>query len=369
MRPSGPFPAASIPALLAAPLIAAVLVSGCDYWKNLTADNRITSADANIKPTLKILNTPSPSIQVGCGDNPVYLNLLLTAGDADGTCDSITLISTATSSSLGVIHQRQNCLDTNNIKLQLSNPFSDSTGLGLERALTVTNHLKITVWDNDHGTHDTTISFVTRSNIVPKISIVKTDARAIFSNSDPVRFHVLATDEDSRLERMTLNWGDGTNRTTELEFLGIDTLAKDFTHQYPHPGEYTVSATIKDICGAITNANLGSTVFLQADDIPRIAIGNPGYTQADSLYYRMDLTVSDNDLESGQDTLSLAIDWGDGKKESLRPDPSGSGITFKKQLKHVYAQPPPDSAYRFSIGVDDLYGGHADSTLNILPYR
>jgi hypothetical protein len=323
----------------------------------------------NHKPSFTIQGSTVPNLQVGCIDSVYKIKFSAEDGDEDGQC-YIEFSSADSSSSLGKKNYPSTC-GAGQIYLPLLNPFKKFGDIEEDTTLKVTNDLKVTVWDDNGESNITSISFITTPHFIPKVSVQNVDTRAVhFSRGPAIEFRVKSSASRTFLSRLILNWGDGELDTLGFGYPPQDSEDKKYIHQYLNPGDFKVSAKIRDGCGIEREASLLENVHVKANDEPILSVTAIGYQLLDTIpSYQIQISASDRDLASGMDSLFIYINWGDGKPEP-RIQVKTNDIGRNWTLSHVYTKPPLNATeYSLTVEVRDANAGIRDTLLLVKPYR
>ncbi|NQW18354.1 MAG: CSLREA domain-containing protein, partial [Chloroflexi bacterium] len=171
----------------------------------------------------------------------------------------------------------------------------------------------------------------------------------------------------------SIDWGDGslaqTGVVTESPFgpPGLATGANGSisgTHIYADNGVYTVTVTVTDDEGAVSN---NSTMFIVGNDAPIVEAGPNGVANEGGVFTVPNATFND---PGSLDVHTATIDWGDGSLAAIAavtetpsgPPGSGSGINGTVTGSHSYAE---NGTYIVTIVVNDDDGGTASDTFTI----
>ncbi len=324
----------------------------------------------NQKPILKVeINTPT--IKFGCAENSTDFIFYYQASDPDGfekNCKEIHFYNSDSTSSLGFVDEVYPCyLDRGKKTYPLKNIFSPGQGQGLDLNLIKTNFLKITVFDENRDSTDTTLSFPTSHTILPWNSVELVNSQPIHFKGKEETFHFKAKSSYGQLSQLVVNWGDNSPLLKwDVSFPASDTLDLFFKHKFSDTGSFQISSTIVDACGGSTTKKLRPLLLIQDNAKPSLVVNVLPYQMIDTLsYFAINYIASDRDLESGQDSLFLKVNWGDGSAEPPILIKSKNADSPKSLLHHY---PKRTSTGNFSLGIQlsDANGGSAD-TLILVP--
>lgn len=316
----------------------------------------------NKKPRLEISTNNRTDAIVGCPDDGSF-TVSVSASDPDGQCLSVRVENTDSNSTLGPRTIVQSC----NQK-QIAIPLTDSMSARQIPWRDPLNRFLVTATDDNNQTHDTEFTIRTTPHQRPTIGIYQNDSMAFSIANYPVRFRITAVDSNASLERLKVDWGDGSKPLDYGFPAGTGPLNADFTHPYSVPGNYFVHASIINACGTVSTSALPGLnyVHVQANDTPKVAVTDRKYILIGSKpHYSIRLNADDKDLGFAKDTLTLSVNWGDGTEDSTYR--SAVALT-NKALDHVYETPPADSVYIVGISVIDVYGGRYNTVLRVAPY-
>ena len=196
----------------------------------------------------------------------------------------------------------------------------------------------ITVTDDDGGSDECTLTVIVLN--APPVVTPGADQEAY--EGAEVTISATFTDDAGDTHTATIDWGDGSEDA-------IDPATSPITasHIYEDDGEYTVTITVTDDDGSSGQGSLTITVNV-VHEIPEVEIG-PDQTadEGDTV----DISATFTDVG---DTHTAAIDWGDGSEDTI--DPATSPIT----ANHTYED---DREYTVTITVTDDDGDSGQDSL------
>jgi len=144
-------------------------------------------------------------------------------------------------------------------------------------------------------------------------------------------YNITGTDPDSDQISYTIDWGDGTNDTTQF---GASGWKASVSHAWKNPGAYNVKAMSIDAKGLQSGWSIPLQVTISSPPEnhpphpPSVTGPSSGKTGV-----LMGYEISGSDPDSDQ--VKYVIDWGDGKSDTTQLGASG----WKASVSHAWGSP------------------------------
>lgn len=313
----------------------------------------------NKKPEIRIDAPRGKLIKLGCVEANYDYTVLLSAIDPDGGCQSFSIFSKGTTSSLGPLDIRMNsCPFQQPFTFRLA-PFpsvpKDAPPLRRQ------NELLFRAVDDDGAAVEETFSFETFTNSAPRISITPVRPPEILYPHDTLTFRIDAEDTDGTLHGLTLDWDTEDGPVTyPLYLTGSGQYEKQFNRiAWKTPGKHDIVATVTDGC-SITSDTL--TLQLQENRVPKLTVEDLGYDNI-SGEYRIKVSATDADSTLGDDWIEIFVNW----NSVLSPakPPSRAKQFQNLVMGHAYSKDHPYDPVEIIVRASDKYAGTTFHTLEI----
>jgi len=206
----------------------------------------------------------------------------------------------------------------------------------------------VTITDDDTGTHADTVT-VTVDNVPPTIALTG-DATVNEGSTYTLTLGGITDPGDDTVTEWTVHWGDGTSDTY--------TSGGDVTHVYADddpPGTafdpYTITVDLVDEDG--THGSAGIKLITVQNVAPQVWVGDDAAIEAGDTF-----TSAGGVVDPGADSWTAVVDYGDGS--GVQPLILNADKTFS--LSHVYAD---EGVYFVTVTVGDDDLGAGEETLMV----
>lgn len=321
-------------------------------------DSQVFILNRNQLPTILLQGNFQDSIKVGCKIDP-YLNFGLNTWDPDGVCQSVTLISTDPTSSLGLINETRSCGQGQSVAFPIK---AHASGIGVP--LTRENYLIVRVADDNDQYKDDTVHFTTFSSQPPNISLEQVDATDKNLPNAPLKFHVQSGGGNSGFDTLLIDWKDGQIQAIPLAAKRIEgSFSDSIEHAFTRVGTYAVEASMIDKCNNRSTAVL--TVPVVENRLPKIGQLDPRGFQPSSNEYHLYVEASDEDVGAGLDSLRVQVIWGDGQGDQYQ---AAKYQSIRRLFTHRYPADWAEPSFRIEVTVSDAHDGNVfDSAMVAKP--
>lgn len=313
----------------------------------------------NLPPELVITAyRDTAPLKVGCSPGGDYILVGVNAMDPDGECERIVITGTEASLSIGELRMEIPCSQLGPVTI----PIKAHQGLPDVR-VDHHNTLLLTAVDDNGSTDTDTLLLKTYSNLHPNVKLEQ-EGRAgkNFAGTD-LEFTATAQDLDGRIKSLVVDWNDGRidSLSTPNSRDPNPTFVQSFIHKWQTPGTYHIRVQVKDICEAVDSVVLPISVV--ANKPPVMSLAGLEYSPS-TRQYSISVTVQDEDVDSGLDSLTVAVDWGDGGPGTLIQ--GGAYQNFdRKTVGHAYDPASTAEHFRIKVTATDSYRNSVTDTLRV----